>query len=156
MPYSILKCLSLPSAEISSFCVKLLPLTWASSCLCYLPAQGSGDLAPAVWGSDSPLLLGSAKNAVSHLPSLHTGQVRDGRRLWLGRAPRDAENRTQICCLSLSGSICYCSAPVLFIPPHAWLEAQVDEFSIQVVNMLQPPHIFLLLFRQIYKLVLNI
>lgn len=56
--------------------------------------------------------------------------------------PGSAENRTQICCLSLPGSICSCSAPALFIPPPAWLEAQVDEFSIQVVNMLQPPHMF--------------
>lgn len=56
----------------------------------------------------------------------------------LVRLMGSTESRTRISCLSLWDSICYCSAAVLFILPHAWLEVWVDGFPLQGVNM--PPH----------------
>lgn len=127
-------------------------------CVTSLPRGGwPGPCSGRQWFPPAPR---QCQECCSHLPSFlaHLGRSGMAGGFGLVELAGSAENRTQICCLSLSGSICYCSAPALFIfiPPHAWLEAQVDEFSIQVVNMLQPPHVSSCCFRHIYKLVLNI
>lgn len=65
---------------------------------------------------------------------------------------RSTEKRIQISCLSLSGSICYGSAALLFILLRAWLEVQVDAFPFQGVNMLQALYISSCCYRQIHML----
>lgn len=140
---------SLSSAEIASLYVKLLPYLDLSNLVfvCYLSIYASGDLTRAVCDTAALLcshVVPSHAMAVTCPSSFlaHLGKWWMTGGFDLVELTGSIENRTQISCLSLSGSICYCSAAALFILPHAWLEVWVDEFPLQGVNMLQPPHMF--------------
>lgn len=125
--------LSLFSAEIASLYVKLLPYLDPSNPLFvyYLSIYVSGDLTYAVRGTAallcSPIVHSHAVAVLCPSSFLaHLGKSGRAGGFDLVGLTGSAENRTQISCLSLSDSICYCSAAALCILPHAWLEVRVD------------------------------
>lgn len=141
--------LRLFSAEIACLYVKLLPYLDLSNLLfvCFLSVFASGDLTRA--GCERAALPCS-RVVPSHATAVvcpssfraHLGESGMAGGFDLVELMGSTGNRTQISCLSLSGSICHSLAAALFILPCAWLEVPVDEFCFQGVNTWQPSHTF--------------